>query len=73
MSDCIETGSHWCTSCTIDRCLGGRAGQPLCARAWLSEWRLFIEVMAVAFRCPVHCEDIFIRWTQTRKDIPSQA
>ena len=57
-----ETGSHWLWSCHINRCLGGRRGQPLCARAWANGWQCFIECMALAFRSPVHCEEIFIRW-----------
>lgn len=56
------SGSHWRTSCAINRALGGQAGQPLCARAWANGWHCFIEAMAIAFRSPVHCEEIHIRW-----------
>lgn len=56
------SGSHWRWSCRLNRALGGPRHQPLCARAWLRGWRLFIECMALAFRDPCHCEDVFLRW-----------
>lgn len=58
----IETGSHWRWSCRINRCLGGRRGQPMCSRAWVNGWQCFVDAMAIAFRDPVHCESIHLRW-----------
>lgn len=66
-----ETGSHWIWSCRINRCLGGRAGQPLCSRAWQRGWHLFIECMALAWRDPIHCEAVHIRWLAMQEPPPT--
>ncbi|MFC3628184.1 hypothetical protein ACFOM8_01855 [Paracoccus angustae] len=58
----IETGWHWRTSAACNRVLCGTMHEPLCSRAWRRGWHLFIECMAVAFRDPVHCEDVHLRW-----------
>ena len=55
-------GWHWRTSCAINACLLGDPRQPLCARAWAGEWRLFIACMAVVWRDEHHCRDIHARW-----------
>lgn len=62
------TGWHWRTSSGLNRALCGSANQPLCARAWDRQWLLFIECMAVIFRDPVHCEDVYLRWRNLRTD-----
>lgn len=62
------SGSHWEWSCRLNRALGGPRHQPLCARAWANGWTGFIECMALAFRSPVHCEEIFLRW---QKQLPA--
>jgi hypothetical protein len=59
----IERSVHWAVSCVINRCLGGQAEQPLCARAWERQWVLFIELMGLFFdEGPTHCEEIYARW-----------
>jgi hypothetical protein len=57
-----EGGFHWKSSCAINACLLGDPGQPLCARAWEGQWRLFIACMAICWRDPNHCRDIHARW-----------
>ena len=69
MSETVS-GSHWAWSCRINRCLGGRRGQPTCSRAWQNGWTLFIECLAVAFRDPCHCEAVHIRWLALQSYAP---
>lgn len=57
-----EAGWHWCTSAWLNRLLCGTRGEPLCSRAWRRGWSLFIECAAIAFRDPVHCQTIHLRW-----------
>lgn len=57
-----EDGWHWRTSSALNLALCGCRGEPLCSRAWRRGWVLFIECMAVAFRDPVHCESVHLRW-----------
>lgn len=57
-----ENGWLWKWSCRINRCLGGRRGEPLCSRAWREGWSLFDGVMQIAWRDPVHCEARHLRW-----------
>ncbi len=57
-----EVGMHWRASCAINTCLGGRRDEPLCSRAWRRGWQRFIDAMQIAWRDPVHCEDVHLRW-----------
>ena len=62
-----ERGLHWRASCLVNGCLGGRFSEPTCSRAWRRGWSLFVEVMAICWRCPTHCEEIHIRWLEIRE------
>lgn len=57
-------GPSWCWmwSCRINGCLLGRWNEPLCSRAWRRSWLGFIHTMQIAWRDPVHCEDVHLRW-----------
>lgn len=58
----MEQGGHWRWSCRLNACLGGHWKEPLCSRAWRRSWRVFIDAMQIAWRDPVHCEDVHLRW-----------
>lgn len=62
----METGQHWNWSCRINGCLFGRWDEPLCSRAWRRSWQRFIDAMQIAWRDPVHCEDVHLRWLVTK-------
>lgn len=61
-----ENGWHWKWSCRLNRCLGGRADEPLCSRAWRQAWDGFDAAMQILWRDPVHCEERHLRWLATR-------
>lgn len=65
------SGSHWIWSCRINRALGGQRNQPMCARAWVNGWTCFIDAMALVFRSPIHCEEIYIRWLAMQEPQPT--
>jgi hypothetical protein len=61
-----ETGCHWRASCALNGCLGGRSDEPLCSRAWRLGWQRFIDAMQIAWKDPVHCEAVHLRWLATQ-------
>lgn len=65
----METTWWWRLSCRINGCLMGRWDEPLCSRAWRRAWRGFIDAMQIAWRDPVHCEDVHLRWLAMRDPV----
>ena len=67
MNEQLERTWWWDLSRAFNTVMLGDPSEPFCSRAWRHQWLGFADWMQVAFRDPVHCESVNLRWqTLTR-------
>lgn len=62
MNELLERTWWWDLSRAFNIVMLGDPSEPFCSRAWRHQWLGFADWMQVAFRDPVHCESVNLRW-----------
>lgn len=67
MTERLELTWHWHVSCFVNGLCFGSFREPMCSRAVRRCWHRFIACMEIAFRSPIHCEEVHLRWVEMQK------